>query len=176
VYSGNYEKTNVLIIGAGAAGLGAAQEAIKQGLSYRIIEARDRLGGRVNTQDLGPYKVDLGASWIHGIGPGCGDDEEWENKENPIYTIAKENGIENIPTWRDEDESKNKFYWFKNQEQELDEDRVDKLNEEIEGFIEAHNKEADVKTSFQDVLKNFEVDQDKDTQCIYNAVLNQMYS
>jgi succinate dehydrogenase/fumarate reductase flavoprotein subunit len=28
VYSGNYEKTNVLIIGAGAAGLGAAQEAI----------------------------------------------------------------------------------------------------------------------------------------------------
>jgi len=118
----------------------------------------------------------LGASWIHGIGPGCGDDEEWENKENPIYTIAKENGIETIPTWRDEDESKNKFYWFKNQEEELDEDRVDKLNEEIEGFIEAHNKEAEVKTSFQDVLKNFEVEQDKDSQCIFKAVLNQMYS
>ena len=127
VYSGNSGKVQVLIIGAGAAGLGAANQAIKQGLSVKVIEARNRLGGRVNTDNLGEYKVDLGASWIHGIGPGCGEEEEWENKENPIYTIAKENGIETVPTWKDEDESKNNYYWFKGAEQELDIDRVDKL-------------------------------------------------
>ena len=77
VYSGNSGKVQVLIIGAGAAGLGAANEAIKQGLSVKVIEARNRLGGRVDTDNLGEYKVDLGASWIHGIGPGCGEEEEW---------------------------------------------------------------------------------------------------
>jgi monoamine oxidase len=53
VYSGNSGKVQVLIIGAGAAGLGAANEAIKQGLSVKVIEARNRLGGRVNTDNLG---------------------------------------------------------------------------------------------------------------------------
>ncbi len=33
--------------------------------------------------------MDMGASWIHGVGPGCGEIEEWEGRENPIYTIAK---------------------------------------------------------------------------------------
>ena len=79
VYSGNSGKVQVLIIGAGAAGLGAASEAIKQGLTVKVIEARDRLGGRVNTENLGSHWVDMGASWIHGIGPGCGESEEWGN-------------------------------------------------------------------------------------------------
>ncbi len=78
MYSANGDgRVNVLIIGAGAAGLGAAQEALKQGLSALVLEARDRMGGRVDTKQMGDYKVDLGASWIHGIGPGCGDSEEW---------------------------------------------------------------------------------------------------
>ena len=68
---------NVIIIGAGAAGLGAAQEAIRQGLTVKVIEARNRLGGRIESVNMGPYKIDMGASWIHGIGPGCGEIEEW---------------------------------------------------------------------------------------------------
>jgi monoamine oxidase len=47
------KKVNVLIIGAGAAGLGAAQEAIRQGLTCMILEARNRLGGRIDTQQMG---------------------------------------------------------------------------------------------------------------------------
>lgn len=90
----------------------------------------------------------MGASWIHGIGPGCGEEEEWENKENPIYTIAKENGIETVPTWKDEDESKNNFYWFKGAEQELDIDRVEKLTEEVEEFIDAKREGASVDMTF----------------------------
>jgi phytoene dehydrogenase-like protein len=71
-------KFNVIIIGAGAAGLGAAQEALRQGLTVKVLEARNRLGGRIESVDMGPYKIDMGASWIHGIGPGCGEIEEWK--------------------------------------------------------------------------------------------------
>lgn len=79
----------ILVIGGGIAGLAAANEATKQGYTVRIIEARNRLGGRVITEPLGGnVKVDIGASWIHGIGPGCGDDEDWKGVMNPIYTIA----------------------------------------------------------------------------------------
>ncbi len=59
----------------------------------KVIEARNRLGGRVNTENLGNHKVDMGASWIHGIGPGCGESEEWAQQMNPMYTIAKAKGI-----------------------------------------------------------------------------------
>jgi phytoene dehydrogenase-like protein len=84
----NDSRYNVIVIGAGFAGLGAAKEALNQGLTVKVIEARNRLGGRVESVDMGPYKVDMGASWIHGIGPGCGDSEEWQDKMNPIYTIV----------------------------------------------------------------------------------------
>ena len=47
------------------------------------------MGGRINTETMGTAtKVDMGASWIHGIGPGLGDNAKYEGQNNPIYTIA----------------------------------------------------------------------------------------
>ena len=120
VYAGNTGKVQVLIIGAGAAGLGAANEAIKAGLAVKVLEASGRLGGRINTEAMGANKVDLGASWIHGIGPGCGANEDWTDQENPIYTIAKEKGIETVPTWDDLANTSDNYYWYKGRDQELD--------------------------------------------------------
>ena len=68
---------SVLIIGAGAAGLGAAKEATEQGCKVTVLEARSRVGGRINTDTMGTTKVDMGASWIHGIGPGLGEDPKF---------------------------------------------------------------------------------------------------
>ncbi|MEZ4629707.1 MAG: FAD-dependent oxidoreductase [Deinococcales bacterium] len=57
---------DVLILGAGMAGLSAAHRLKKTGLSFLILEARPRLGGRTHTDSsLGPH-VDMGASWLHG--------------------------------------------------------------------------------------------------------------
>ena len=42
---------------------------------------------------------DLGASWVHGLGPGAEDNVKWDNQLNPIYKIMQENGIATIPTW-----------------------------------------------------------------------------
>src|ERR1051325_487326 len=62
---------NVLIIGAGASGLTAAAELKRAEVNVRIIEARDRIGGRVCTkQDPGTKAVvELGAEFIHGRPP-----------------------------------------------------------------------------------------------------------
>ncbi len=61
----------VIVIGAGVAGLAAACELGRAGLSVRILEARDRIGGRVFTR-LDPAcdcPIELGAEFIHGKPP-----------------------------------------------------------------------------------------------------------
>ncbi len=73
------------------------------------------MGGRINTDTMGAssIKVDMGASWIHGIGPGLGDVGAYEGKYNPIYNLAKKYKINTVATWIDEDLAKVKFYWWK---------------------------------------------------------------
>ena len=60
--------TDVLIIGAGAAGLSAARVLSNAGKSILILEARDRIGGRIHTikGDGFSFPVDAGAEFIHG--------------------------------------------------------------------------------------------------------------
>jgi monoamine oxidase len=57
---------DVAIIGAGAAGLGAAHALKDSGLSTLVLEARDRVGGRGHTIEAAPdIAFDLGCGWLH---------------------------------------------------------------------------------------------------------------
>lgn len=56
----------VLIVGAGAAGLACAQKLRAAGVSCLIIEARNRIGGRIYTQSSHDDPIELGAEFIHG--------------------------------------------------------------------------------------------------------------
>src|SRR5215472_14398219 len=62
---------DVLVIGAGAAGLAAARTLSEQGLSLAILEARDRIGGRIHTirPPGSSLPVELGAEFVHGRPP-----------------------------------------------------------------------------------------------------------
>ena len=62
---------DVIVIGAGMAGLAAARELARAGLQVEILEARDRIGGRVHTvRDPSlDYPVEMGAEFIHGMAP-----------------------------------------------------------------------------------------------------------
>ena len=56
----------IIVIGAGMAGLAAATALREAGKSVRILEGRNRIGGRTYTDDSLGATVDLGAAWIHG--------------------------------------------------------------------------------------------------------------
>jgi hypothetical protein len=69
---------SVIVIGAGFAGLAAADEMHALGCKVTVIEARDRIGGRCWTdKSLDGRVVDLGAGWIHGV------------NGNPIAELAR---------------------------------------------------------------------------------------
>lgn len=86
-------QTDVIIIGAGAAGLGAAKRARELGLSFVLVEAGHRIGGRAYTEAIAPgVPFDLGCHWLHSssinpftkIADACGfayeNDFTWERK------------------------------------------------------------------------------------------------
>jgi len=60
-------RVDTIVVGAGVAGLTAARLLTNAGRSVVVLEARDRVGGRVWTERRDGMVTDLGASWIHGI-------------------------------------------------------------------------------------------------------------
>ena len=60
---------DVIIIGAGLAGVTAARELSHAGRSVLVLEANDRLGGRVYTADRLGVHLELGGNWIHWLQP-----------------------------------------------------------------------------------------------------------
>jgi monoamine oxidase len=61
------ERVDVIVVGAGLAGLSAAQVLVDSGREVVVLEARDRVGGRVRNADIGGEVVEVGGQWI---GPG----------------------------------------------------------------------------------------------------------
>lgn len=76
----------VIVIGGGIAGLSAANYLQQQGFKVTVLEARQRLGGRIHTSDRWTTPLDLGASWIHGI------------DGNPIMQLARQNKLATVVT------------------------------------------------------------------------------
>jgi monoamine oxidase len=78
----------VIIVGAGAAGLAAAVELGRAGLAVTVLEARDRIGGRIFTQsDASGAAIELGAEFIHGLPP-----EIWQPLEARNVQITEARG------------------------------------------------------------------------------------
>ena len=63
------ESFDVLVIGAGMAGLTAARKLVEMGRRVAVLEARDRVGGRILTVRVGDEVVELGAEFVHGRPP-----------------------------------------------------------------------------------------------------------
>ncbi|PSN47346.1 Lysine-specific histone demethylase 1A [Blattella germanica] len=76
------KRGKVIVIGAGIAGLAAAQQMQQFGLEVVVLEARDRVGGRIDTFRRGPYVADLGAMVVTGLGG------------NPLTVLSKQINME----------------------------------------------------------------------------------
>ncbi len=72
---------DVVIIGGGAAGIGAARALAASGRSTLLLEASSRLGGRAWTAEIAGLRLDLGCGWLH-----SGDRNSWAR-------IAEEVGL-----------------------------------------------------------------------------------
>src|SRR4051812_28841026 len=80
---------DVIVVGAGLAGLTAAREIQKQGATVRVVEARDRVGGRTLNHPIGDGKiVEVGGQWI---GPG----------QDELTKLAKDLQVDTFPTHTD---------------------------------------------------------------------------
>src|SRR5205085_1242001 len=64
---GTAKPERVIVVGAGMAGLVASRLLRDSGFDVTVLEARDRLGGRVWTDARIGAPVDLGGSWVHGV-------------------------------------------------------------------------------------------------------------
>jgi monoamine oxidase len=76
---------DVLVIGAGGAGLAAAKTLADGGVPVLVLEARDRIGGRAFTDTSLGVAWDRGCSWLH------------SSEINPWVGYARENGFELLP-------------------------------------------------------------------------------
>ncbi len=73
------------MLGAGIAGLTVANALAHAGVACVVLEARDRVGGRLHTVELAGSPVDLGGSWLH------------HPDGNPLRRFAAESGVECRP-------------------------------------------------------------------------------
>ena len=71
----------VIVIGAGVAGLTAANALTNAGVDCVVVEARDRVGGRLHTREVGGRWIDVGGSWIH------------DPDRNPLRRFADQVGV-----------------------------------------------------------------------------------
>lgn len=77
----NPNDKTVIVVGAGISGLAAAKKLKEKGFNVIILEAQNKVGGRLSTNRTLGISFDEGASWIHGI------------NGNPITTLAQKAGM-----------------------------------------------------------------------------------
>ncbi|KAL9421013.1 hypothetical protein AB3S75_038558 [Citrus x aurantiifolia] len=78
-------RSPVIIIGAGVSGISAGKILAENGIEdILILEASDRIGGRVRNEKFGGVSVELGAGWIAGVGG---------KESNPVWELASKSGL-----------------------------------------------------------------------------------
>lgn len=78
---------DVVVVGAGVAGLVAARHLVRRGLTVAVLEARDRVGGRVLNEELCEgVTIEMGGQWV---GPG----------QDRVLGLIEELGLSTFPTY-----------------------------------------------------------------------------
>ena len=152
-------RPDVLILGAGMAGLTAARTLAQQGRKVLILEAQPRIGGRILTHRIGDLPIELGAEFVHGRPPelldliteaGCtlyersGNQLCFEDGRLTSQTDADRSGtfdpLEQLSTYHGEDLSFTEYLAT----QQLDEATRQSAIGYVEGFNAADARQASI--------------------------------
>ncbi|XP_066139168.1 uncharacterized protein [Euwallacea fornicatus] len=139
----------IVIVGAGAAGIAAATKLISHGFSNVVVlEAENRIGGRIHSIPFEGTTVELGAQWIHG------------EEGNAIYDMVKDLGLVDHPkssTYHD-------LTYFTSGGDKLNKNLTDRLHEIACNIAE----DIETATKSRTSLKQYFHDQ-------YDAMVDQKY-
>ena len=135
--SNSANEADVIIIGAGMAGLTAARCLQQAGYAVLILEARHRVGGRTWTDISLGIPLDMGASWIHGI------------RGNPVTDLVQEFDLKTAAT---DDEN---YIVYDSHGRQLDDDELEELDEwlgELAAEVEAAGEELNHDTAMGTII------------------------
>src|SRR3990172_5007058 len=84
-------ETDAVVVGAGVAGLAAARSLVRGGRGVVVLEARDRVGGRLWNTEIGGEANELGGEWVAPY-------------HSRLHELLPELGVELFPAYRDGDD------------------------------------------------------------------------
>jgi monoamine oxidase len=149
---------DVLVLGAGIAGLAAARTLTDKGLSVIVLEARNRIGGRMWTDSSLGTPLDLGASWIHGV------------KGNPITKLAKQFGAKTVRT---DDENSIMFHADGSEMTDAEwaemETLFEEIYEEVASMQEDTDEDMTLQEAFDVVLAEYDLSEEQLRRLNYYA-------
>src|SRR5688572_4561882 len=119
-----HDRSDVVVVGAGFAGLTAAGELSRQGLTVHSLAARDRIGGRTWLDHRLGRELEIGGTWVHWTQPY-------------VWAELKRYGLETTPS----PEPERAFWWAEGRRHEGGPDQLLRLIGEFnEEFVEDSRK------------------------------------
>ncbi|XP_044599467.1 spermine oxidase-like isoform X4 [Cotesia glomerata] len=123
----------IVIIGAGASGIAAASKLLQNGFNnITILEAEDRIGGRVYSVKIGEYLADIGGEWVTG------------EKGNVVYELAQPLGL--LEKSYENNEWNATMRLFGSSGNEVNQKIATELIEYFENVTESMDSSVDLKT------------------------------
>ena len=137
-----------IVIGAGISGAAAARKLSAKGLKVIVLEARNRVGGRLYTiktklSNGKEFNVDLGASWIHGDG-----------QKNPLVNVVKASGATTFGEETNYDNSQ-LYYSSGTPVSDSQERKYEDIWDEFESYLEKKQYEYKDDPGLQTVVSSF---------------------
>jgi monoamine oxidase len=136
----------IAIIGAGIAGLAAAKQLTDAGFAVFVLEGRDRIGGRLHTDESLGVPVELGAGWIHGA------------DDNPLLELAERAGTRTLAV-------DDNVIVYDTDGDEVDADDVDQIVEAFGALV------LDDDRTLANILADLTTDADQETAQLARYVL-----
>jgi len=138
-------KKRVVVIGAGLSGLAAAQELHRQGNEVVVVEARDRIGGRIWTSSKWTdMPLDFGATWIH------------RTEGNPLTDLADQINAKRLTTSYDRAVTYNTSGQLLSNAEEV---RLEKTRNKVFGELKkAQNEDPDIslRQAIEPLIRQFD--------------------